>query len=75
MDLLVNSQKAMEGSARLFRPRYAWANLGHPSSPYAFFYDTDSCGTEFLGGRFSADAEAASIRPLMQSIVFRLRVA
>src|ERR1700734_2246778 len=25
-----------------FRPRYAWANLGHPSRSYSCCYDTDS---------------------------------
>ena len=34
VDLVVDSVKAMVGFARLFRPRYAWANLEHPSLLY-----------------------------------------
>jgi hypothetical protein len=32
-DLLVDKVKTVVGFARLFRPRYAQANLGHPSYP------------------------------------------
>jgi hypothetical protein len=31
---LIDSQKAMVGFARLIRPTYAEANVGHPSSSY-----------------------------------------
>jgi hypothetical protein len=34
LDLLMEMVKALVGFARLFRPRYALANLGHPSSSY-----------------------------------------
>jgi hypothetical protein len=33
------------GSPHRFRPRYALANLGHPSYSFGLCYDTDSIGT------------------------------
>jgi hypothetical protein len=32
--------KTLVGFARLIRPRYAWANLGHPSSSLKFCWNT-----------------------------------
>jgi hypothetical protein len=40
-----DSINAIVGFARRFRPRYAGANLGHPSCSIWFCYDTDSFGT------------------------------
>jgi hypothetical protein len=35
-----------------FRPRYALANLGHPSGSDGFCYETDSFGTDLIGNIF-----------------------
>jgi hypothetical protein len=43
---LQDSAKAIVGATpHHFRPRYAGANLGHPSCSLGPCYDTGSCGT------------------------------
>jgi hypothetical protein len=48
--------------AHLLRPRYALANLGHPSYSFRLCYDTDSVGTQFGEGSSHADSKARTFK-------------